>query len=102
MKKFTIYNSEGKILRSGFCTTSSFKKKAGNGEFVIEGIGNDVTQKVVGSGQSRRIVNKSSAEMAGLRIPIPKSAPYEKQLANITNEQWQDVLDRLSKLETRT
>ena len=106
MKRFTIYNSEGEILRSGFCTTASFDKKAGDGEFVIEGTGNDVTQKVVNLDQYGtkpigflKIVNKTPEEMIGIKILVSKVTPYEKQPAQITNEQWQDVLKRIDELE---
>lgn len=96
MRRYTICNGEGKILRSGVCTTASFEKKANDGEFIIEDFGNDVTQKVVDG----KIVDKSPAEMAEEKIPDLKPVIKEKQPADITNEQWQNVLDRLSKLET--
>ena len=107
MKKFTIYDSEGKILRSGFCTTTSFKKKAGNGEFIFEGIGNDVTQKIEfdgfddnGQPIDPRVVDKTPEEKEENSLP-KKVKSAEQQPASITNKQWQDVLKRLDDLEKR-
>lgn len=108
MRKYTIFNSEGKILRRGFCATAAFEEKAGDGEFVIEGIGDDVTQKIEfdgfdvnGQPINPRVVDKTPEEMKGIKIPKKKSKSlsFGKQSAYITNELWQDVLDRLKKLE---
>ena len=44
---YIVYDSDGEILRTGTCPTSMFILQASKGEFVIEGIANDVTQKIV-------------------------------------------------------
>ena len=47
MKEFIIYNSDGKILRSGICTEASYAiKGSAEGEFVMEGSADPDTQKI--------------------------------------------------------
>lgn len=58
MKNYIIYNSDGDILRVGICSNDNdFSLQAGEGEFILEGTANDVTQKIV-DGQ---IVNKTQS-----------------------------------------
>ena len=58
MKNYIVYNSDGDILRVGICSNDNdFSLQAGEGEFVLEGTANDVTQKIV-DGQ---IVNKTQS-----------------------------------------
>lgn len=96
MKNFIIYNSSGKILATGCCQDSDFKMQAKNGEFVMEGIANDITQKIVNG----KIVDKTSEEIEHDE-PTRPPLPFEKEQAQITNEQYQAMLDRLSALEAR-
>ena len=98
--RFIIYNQEGKILRSGSCSALDFFKQAEDGEFVMEGIANDVSQKVSNAGIEGKIVNKTPQEISADK-PRPIEIPMEKRLAPIDNEQWQDVLGRLKKLESK-
>lgn len=65
----------------------------------MEGSADDVTQKIVGRGKSRRVVNKTLEEIQAEKSP---EIEFEKQAAHITNEQWQDVLDQLDKLKTHS
>jgi len=94
MKNFIIYNEEGAILRTGTCQDSTFNRQAHEGEFVIEGMANDVTQKVVGG----KVVDKTPAEIEADN-PAPPVIPIENQPARITNKQWQNILDRLTAVE---
>lgn len=96
MKKYIVYNAEGKIQRTGVCSKKDLLKQAEDGEFVMEGSANDVTQKIVGSGQFRRIIDKTPEEIEAEK---PPEISFEKRTAHITNEQWQDVLNRLRVLE---
>lgn len=91
--KFIVYNEMGKIVSSGHCQKKTFHKQAGDGEFVLEGRANDITQKVVGG----KVVDKTAVEIEKDN-PKTKVKPFKKRLAKITNEQWQSVLDRLDKL----
>ena len=99
MKTFTICNSKEEILRVGTCSDKDFKLQAQAGEFIIKGLANQQTQKVVKRGWYRLIVDKTPKE---IEAKEPKEKPIEKWPAHITNEQWQDVLDRLSKLEAES
>jgi len=94
MKDFVVY-ADGKVLRSGSCQNDTFYLQAGDGEFVIEGKADDITQKIING----KVVDKTHEEIEAEK---PPRIPKEKQPAMITNEQWQDVLDRLKKLETET
>ena len=46
-KKFIIYNSVGKILRTGTCASSDLQIQTKENEYVIEGVADDATQMVV-------------------------------------------------------
>ena len=100
MKSFIVYNVQGKILRTGFCQDKNIYGQAGEAEFVMEGEADDITQKVINVGIKGKIVDKTPEEIEADN-PKPIEIPVEKQLANITNEQWQDVLDRFKKLEAK-
>lgn len=94
MKHFIVYNRQGKILRTGTCQKSTLLLQAQEGEFVMEGLANDVTQKIV----NNKIINKTTEEIKADN-PTPIPIPLEKQFAHITNEQWKKVLNRLDKIE---
>lgn len=97
MKNFIVYNAQGKILRIGCCQDRDFDFQAHDSESITEGIANSETQKIV----EGEVVDKSPQEIAKeTYTPVIVQLPFEQQQAHITNEQWQDVLDRLSKLET--
>lgn len=97
MKKYIVYDNTGKILRTGTCPDKDFFLQAQDGEFAIEGIANDVTQKIINVGISGKIINKSQEEIEAEK---PAEIPFEKQKARITKGQWQEVLDRISVLES--
>lgn len=46
MINFIVYNSEGDILRTGTCPGSMIDLQAGDGEYVIEGVANDATNRI--------------------------------------------------------
>ena len=104
MKNFIVYDKQGKILRPGRCQDNTFYRQAKNDEFIMQGVANDVTQKIEfddgldidGQPINPRVINKTPEE---IEIDNPtlkyKPPPFEKQQAHITNEQWQDVRDKL-------
>jgi len=49
MKSFIVYNADGDILRTGTCPDNMMGIQASksNGEHILEGMANDVTQKIV-------------------------------------------------------
>jgi len=98
MKNFLVYNQKGKILRTGSCAENDFYLQAEDGEFVMEGVADDLTQKIINVGVDGKIVNKTPEEIE-LDNPAPPKIPESQRPAYITNEQWQSVLDRLNAIE---
>lgn len=47
MKQFIVYNSDGDILRTGSCPDNMFDLQAGDGEFVIDGVADDATKRII-------------------------------------------------------
>ena len=47
MKSFVVYNDQGGILRTGACQDHDLAVQAGEGESVLEGEADDLTQMVV-------------------------------------------------------
>lgn len=107
MFHFIVYDkTTGKIVSSGDCSSQKDIKLQGTD--VMEGKADAISQKIINLGQYGikpvgflRVVNKTPEEIGAENPPKPKPIPIEKQPAHITNEQWQDVLDRLKKLETK-
>lgn len=104
MKHFIIYNLEGKILRTGNCQDEMLTSQAGENEFVAEGpkdsLISDITQKIVNIRGEDVIVDKTLEEIERDNPSMP-FIPVTQRHADITNEQWQIILDRLDKLEIR-
>jgi len=95
VKSYIVYDSNGKILRTGICQNIDFELQKKDGEFIIEGRANDALQKIVDG----KIVDKTAEEIEAEKPPEPEPIPYEQQRANITNKQLQEILARLNKLE---
>jgi len=96
MKNYIVYDQQGKILRAGICPENVLFMQAHEGEFVMEGTANDITQKIIYG----KVANKTPEEIEADN-PTPIPTPLEKQPAHITNEQWQKVQDRLLLLESK-
>lgn len=95
MKNYILYNKKGKILRTGSCQDESFDLQVQQeGEFIIEGMANDAIQKIIDG----KVVDKTLEEIEAEK-PMP--LPFEQQPAFITNEQWQEILNRLITLEEK-
>ena len=58
MKNFIIYDKEGTIKRIGVCPDNQVKIQPQENEFVIEGISDGISQKIV----DRKIVDKTEVE----------------------------------------
>ncbi len=96
MKNFIVYNEQGQILRTGTCQNSNFYLQAGDDEWVMEGVADDVAQKIVNAGVAGKVVDKAPGEMK-----IDSPTPENQRPAMVTNEQWQAVLKRLDELENK-
>jgi len=94
---YLIYNKKGKILRTVQCPPTMRDKQVRKGEFIMEGTADDVAQKVVGRGKLRRVVDKTSEEIRA-EEPSPEIS-FDERIANINNQQWRDVLNRIQVLE---
>ena len=101
MSNYIVYNdSTGKILRSGSCPMSMLAIQAGPGETVIEGKlpdgTDDRTQKIKGD----QVVDKTPAEIEADN-PTPVPIPKEDKIKSVQNKDWDDLIGRIEKLETK-
>lgn len=102
-----VYNKNGEILRAVSCPSTSRHSQAKKGEFMMEGIADDATQKVEfdgfdvdGQPINPRIVDKTPEEIE-TDNPPPLEIPKGQRPAIITNEQLQNVMKRLDNLEKK-
>jgi len=94
--KYLIYDKVGIILRTVECSPAMASIQVKKGEFIMEGEANDDVCKIING----KIVSKTPEEIEATNpTPNPAPVPFEKQIAYITNKQWQAVLARLNKLE---
>lgn len=93
---YIVYDKDGKIRRTIICPPSHCLSQAKDGEFVMEGTANDVTQKIKNPGIAGVIIDKTPEEIEAEK---PPKIPFEKRIAHITNKQWQNVLRRIKALE---
>jgi len=88
------------------CSPEYANSQLHRGEFALEGKCNDLTQKVhlepfTWAGFQRfeaTIVDKAPAEIEAEK---PPEIPFAKRQANITNEQLQSILGRITNLEKK-
>ncbi len=96
MKKFIVYNTTtGKIERTGQCQDSLFDNQAGVGESVMEGVADDIHQKIIDG----NVVDKTQAEVDADKIPDPEPISENDKPAKITNKEWSNFNVRLAALE---
>lgn len=96
--KYIIFNVVHEILRTVQCPPAFAKTQKHEGEFIMRGEADDVTQKIEfdslnikGQPVNPRVVDKTPEELT-----IETS--IEPRLAVITEVQWRDVLERLEAL----
>lgn len=73
MKSYTIYDSNGVILRTGRCVDTDFDIQAKEGEFIIEGYCNDDENHKVINGQLVYSEKVSTVEEVQLEIRIERN-----------------------------
>lgn len=93
---YVVYDNAGTILRTVICSRDSSFLQAADGEFVMEGIANDSTQKVING----KIVDKEPDEIVE-EDPISPDVPFDEQSARVTNKQWQTLIKRITDLENK-
>ena len=112
---YITFDSNGKIIGRGSCQEHLFSLVSNTrrpGTYVLRyGVSNYRTQKVIfddfddnGQPINPRVVDKTPEEIKTEEIAEEAERkraeiPHEKQQAHITNEQYQSLLIRLSKLE---
>ena len=98
-----IHNAAGKILREVQCAPAFVNEQVKKDEEVMTAPSFPINidlQKIIGSGDLRRVVNKTRQEIEE-EFSSLLTIPAEQRLANITNKQWQEVLEKLSELEKK-
>lgn len=95
MKKFIVYNTQGRILRTGTCQDGNFERQAKRpDEFVLEGTADDLLQKISGGKVSAKPTQEVDSDNAR-----QKKTPEPERKKRVTNEMWRTVLARLEALE---
>ena len=88
MKSFVVYNDQGEILRTGACQDDDLSVQAGEGESVLEGEADDLTQMVVDGA----VVDKPDLSDAEKRAEtIAELRKFRDNLLNISD--WTQVSD---------
>jgi hypothetical protein len=84
MKGYIVFNpATGEILRHGHCPDKMIFIQAGEGEAVIEGMANDVTEKI--DINSFQVIGKTEDEIkrSSLPEPDPKGLQIERKKQEI-------------------
>ena len=88
MKSFVVYNDQGAILRTGACQDDDLSVQAGEGESVLEGEADDLTQMVVDGS----VVDKP--ELSDAEKKAETIAELRKLRDNLLNiSDWTQVAD---------
>lgn len=88
MKSFVVYNDQGLILRTGACQDDDLSVQAGEGESVLEGNADDLTQMVVDGA----VVDKPELSEAEKKAEtIAELRKLRDNLLNISD--WTQVTD---------
>jgi len=103
-KNYIVFNIDEKILRTGGCPGFLMEAQAhGEDEYVIEGKADDAVDKieieefdVFGNPSKVKIKKKTEVELDAEK---PVELPESKRRAVITKEKYQNLLDRLKKLD---
>ncbi|HDZ39194.1 MAG TPA: hypothetical protein ENH62_13060 [Marinobacter sp.] len=94
MKSYIVHDVTGAIVKTGHCPAKLVKAQARDGEFVIEGIADDRTQKIIGG----KVVEKTPAEILADNLPPPVIADEDRP-ANITKKELTALMKRVQDLE---
>ena len=100
MNKIVKYNPDGSIESYGIMDSMTYQQAIAGGERVMKvpilSPKMDITKKV--NTITGELVDTGIVPPSPSLIPI---RPYNKRPANITNEQWQAILNRLEKVEKK-
>ena len=99
MKQFIVYDSTGKILRTGSCSDNDYGLQCNDGESIIEGVADDSTQMVIDG----RVV-EIPATLADPEVLSRQNRMFRNQL--LTKTDWtqgsDSPLSDADKLKYRT
>ncbi len=108
MSNVIVYNEDKEIQRTVICPLGMANMQAGPGEFVIEGVADDQTQKMEFDGldESGRpinpwLVDKSPAEILADNPPLPEVLEENKP-ARMTKGELAALVKRIENLENLT
>ena len=83
---YIIYDKDGNILKTGICPQDIVQLQAGTDEFVMEGIANDIEDRII----KGKIVRKSEAEINVIKEamkPDPKELLISQRMSEIVRKQ---------------
>ena len=83
---YIVYDESGTILRTGICPDDMFSLQAQQGETVMEGIANDIEDRII----KGKIVRKSEAEINVIKEamkPDPKELLIRQRMSEIVRKQ---------------
>ena len=94
---FCLYDDNGKIIKTGHCPKECIPSIEKYGYMLLIGFANQKTQKIINDVIVDKTPEEIEADKPLKAIPIS----FEEQRVDITNGQWQEVLDRLRRLENK-
>ena len=83
---YIVHDKDGNILRTGTCPADMFSLQAQQGETVMEGIANDMENRIV----EGKIVRKSEAEIDAIKDKMmidPKERLISQRMSEIVRKQ---------------
>ena len=83
---YIVHDKDGIILRTGTCPDSMVQLQAGTDEFVMEGIANDIEDRII----KGKVVRKSEAEIDAIKNKMmidPKERLISQRMSEIVRKQ---------------
>ena len=87
MKSFIIYDSDGFILRTGSCVDSDLDMQAGDNEFVMEGIADDLIHMIIDG----KVCNRPEPDQptdAELILIVQANRSEERRVGKECRSRW--------------
>ncbi len=89
---YIVYDSQGKILRTGTCSEQALAIQAQEGEYVIKGLASDTHHKVV----DNKVCEIAENEKAKTSLMLN----HDDEPIVVTRKQWSDITARLTAIES--
>ncbi len=97
MKNYLVYNQEGKILRTGSCPDDMIEIQAQKDEFVMEGVANDIEDKII----DHQVIRRTEEEINMIKErmkPDPKELLIQQMMQELLRGQAISELRKKGKL----